>query len=120
MLVWDSCQEYGIPVRPFPPQWMRNGRKNFGAGLIRNAEMINQADLVLAFWDDGSRGTAHAIVYGHQVGKLYRIYSPPGNEQDPEKLLRKAYSVRLMEYPEPVVQPVEANESTESESTPTP
>lgn len=126
MIVWDACQEYGIKVRSFPPKWLTPaGKVNYGAGIIRNVQMINEGDLVMACWESGlpaepSRGTAHAIVYAHQVGKLYRIYSPPDTEQDPETLLRKAYGIHRVKFPEPVTEVVEKHESIEPEGAPAP
>lgn len=34
------------------------------AGILRNIEMIDQSDMVVAFWDGASKGTKHAIDYG--------------------------------------------------------
>lgn len=45
----------------FRADWDGLGRK---AGIIRNIEMIDQSDMVVAFWDGASKGTKHAIEYG--------------------------------------------------------
>lgn len=47
-----------IPCRKFPAQWRRWGRR---AGMIRNREMLEHADALVAFWDGESRGTKHMI-----------------------------------------------------------
>lgn len=126
MLVWDACQEYGIKVRSFAPVWLNaKGKVNYGAGIVRNVEMINAGDLVIACWEsklpaEPSRGTAHAIVYAHQVGKLYRIYSPPDAEQSAILLLKKAYDLRRVKFPEPFIETAETHESIEPEGTSTP
>jgi hypothetical protein len=106
-MVWDACRVMAAPVKACPANWVNGDKINYGAGIKRNIEMVNGADLLIACWElvDGptkepSRGTAHAIVYAHQVGKLYRIFSPPDREQNPEKLLRLAYSVRGLKFPE--------------------
>jgi len=53
------AQTLGFTVREFPADWNRYGRS---AGFMRNFEMLNQRpDLVIAFWDGQSRGTAHTI-----------------------------------------------------------
>ena len=71
----DSCaKEYalshGIPLTEFLPDYRRYGR---GAPLRRNQQIADAADLVLAFWDGTSRGTAHIIDYCGKTGKPCRI-----------------------------------------------
>jgi hypothetical protein len=53
------AQERGIPFMKYVPDYHRHGRR---APLIRNEKIIAKADLVLAFWDFHSRGTAFTIV----------------------------------------------------------
>lgn len=48
----------GIPVRVFRPDYDTFGKQ---APLIRNRQIVDYAELVLAFWDGASRGTAAAI-----------------------------------------------------------
>lgn len=50
--------EYNIPVKEFPANWDKFGK---GAGYIRNAEMAEYADMLLAIWDGKSRGTKNMI-----------------------------------------------------------
>ncbi|MBQ4591287.1 MAG: DUF2493 domain-containing protein [Clostridia bacterium] len=71
----DSCaKEYalarGIPLTEFLPDYRRYGR---GAPLKRNLQIIEYADLVLAFWDGQSRGTGHAIDLCGKTGKPVRV-----------------------------------------------
>ena len=59
----DTLAEYyasetGIKLEIFPANWDEYGKS---AGFIRNAEMINKADALIAFWDGKSKGTKHAI-----------------------------------------------------------
>lgn len=56
----------GMPVERFWPDWNRHGRR---AGILRNLQMLDQEpDLVLAFWDGESRGTAHTITEARRRG----------------------------------------------------
>lgn len=48
----------GIPFRKILPEYQKYGKN---APLIRNLEIIKNADQVLAFWDFSSRGTASVI-----------------------------------------------------------
>lgn len=54
----DWAIKYGMKVEIFPANWDVHGK---AAGFIRNKEMIEVADRVIAFWDGQSRGTAHTI-----------------------------------------------------------
>lgn len=47
-----------IPVKRFPAQWSKHGKS---AGIIRNVEMANYADALIAVWDGSSKGTKHMI-----------------------------------------------------------
>jgi hypothetical protein len=71
----DACaQEYaqtvGLPLRVFYPQYERYGR---GAPIVRNREIVEYADEVLAFWDGRSAGTRWVIRYCEKVGKACRV-----------------------------------------------
>lgn len=50
--------ERRLPYLRFPANWDLYGRR---AGYIRNAEMAEHADALIAFWDGESRGTKHMI-----------------------------------------------------------
>jgi len=64
-----SAREYananGILLTEFLPDYQRYGR---GAPLRRNIDIIEYADIVFAFWDGVSRGTAHVIKNCKQRG----------------------------------------------------
>ena len=48
------AEEHGLPVEIFKPDRKRYGR---GGGPVRNKQMIESCDVVIAFWDGVSRGT---------------------------------------------------------------
>lgn len=59
----DTCareyaQNNGIPIIEFLPDYARYGKR---APLVRNDELIQYSDCVLAFWDGRSRGTLYVI-----------------------------------------------------------
>jgi len=58
----SSAKEYalanGIKYTEFLPEYNKYGRV---APLKRNIEIINNSDLVLAFWDGVSRGTKYVV-----------------------------------------------------------
>ena len=51
---------HGLKLTEFLPEYGRFGR---GAPLMRNITIIENADLVLAFWDGKSKGTKFVIDY---------------------------------------------------------
>lgn len=55
----------GIMVRRYPADWASYGRL---AGPIRNKEMAENADALLAFWDGKSRGTKNMIDEARALG----------------------------------------------------
>lgn len=63
--------ERGIPLMEFLPDYERYGR---AAPIRRNIEIIESADLVLAFWDGWSRGTAFVIKECRQRGVPCRVF----------------------------------------------
>ena len=52
------AQERGLECEQYPADWEKYGR---GAGPIRNEQMANVANALIAFWDGQSRGTANMI-----------------------------------------------------------
>ncbi len=55
----------GLDCEVFKPDWTRYGRS---AGPIRNAEMAENADALLAFWDGESKGTGNMIATARKAG----------------------------------------------------
>ena len=72
-----SAKEYAlankIKYTEFLPEYARYGR---GAPLKRNLQIIDYADLVIAFWDGKSKGTLHVINTCKNTGKEIRIHTP--------------------------------------------
>jgi hypothetical protein len=50
--------QWGVPVRRFNADWDRHGKV---AGRLRNVEMAEYADALIACWDGRSTGTAHMV-----------------------------------------------------------
>jgi hypothetical protein len=72
--------ERGVPVEVYPADWKRLGKR---AGVIRNEQMAERADALVAVWDGESRGTQHMIetaksrgllVHIHKVQKVVRLF----------------------------------------------
>jgi len=58
--------EKNIPIKIFPANWSKFGKQ---AGIIRNKEIIDNCDKVIAFWDGESRGTKNSITVAKNKGK---------------------------------------------------
>jgi len=56
---------HGVPVTRFPADWGAYGKQ---AGFVRNADMAEYADALVALWDGGSRGTQHMINLARGAG----------------------------------------------------
>ena len=60
------AKERGLFIQQFPANWNRYGKK---AGYIRNKEMAQYANGLVAFWDGSSRGTKLMI----ELAKQYQL-----------------------------------------------
>lgn len=65
------AKENNIPIKRFPANWEAYGKK---AGPIRNEEMAEYADCLIAYWDSKSRGTKNMIETMRKKGKPYLVY----------------------------------------------
>lgn len=66
MLAYSLWANHNMKIHTFPADWKTHPRS---AGYIRNAEMGNFADVLVAFWDGKSRGTKHMIEYMQRLNK---------------------------------------------------
>ena len=72
------AKEHNLPVKLFPANWDKYGKR---AGYLRNQEMANYSDVLIAFWDEKSKGTKHMIDIAKKqgltvivVGYVLRMY----------------------------------------------
>lgn len=65
------AKDCGLPVKWFTPDWDTHGK---GAGFIRNQEMADYADALIAIWDGVSRGTKDMIDRATKKGLKIYIY----------------------------------------------
>ena len=61
---------HDLKLTEFLPQYERYKR---GAPIIRNQQIVEYADLVMAFWDGKSKGTLSVIRYCEKMGKQYKV-----------------------------------------------
>ena len=65
------AKEMGIPIKQFIPDWDGLGKK---AGHVRNREMGDYADALIALWDGESKGTKGMIEYANKKGLKVYVY----------------------------------------------
>ena len=67
-----ACRDLNLRQQVFHADWRRKGK---AAGILRNIEMLDEnPDLVMAFWDGKSRGTAHTIELARSQGVQVQVH----------------------------------------------
>ena len=69
----EYAMEHGLKLTEYLPEYDKYGRS---APLKRNITIIENADLVLAFWDGNSRGTKFVIDNCKKRNIPLKIYVP--------------------------------------------
>lgn len=72
MTGYQVAVDNGLQVHQFPADWNTHGK---AAGVIRNKQMGDFADHLVAFWDGQSRGTKHMIDYMRRLDKPVTVIS---------------------------------------------
>jgi hypothetical protein len=60
------AEEHRIPLIVFEADWNKHGKR---AGFIRNTDIVMESDMIVAFWDGKSRGTADTIAKAKTLKK---------------------------------------------------
>ena len=60
------AKENNINTLIFKPDWEKHGK---AAGMIRNTDIVNNAETIIAFWDGESKGTKDSITKAEKLGK---------------------------------------------------
>jgi hypothetical protein len=66
----EYAKTRNYPIKQFPANWDKFKK---GAGYIRNTEMAEYADALVAFWDGKSRGTMHMINIANKKGIQVKV-----------------------------------------------
>lgn len=64
------ANEHNLPLVVLKPQWDKYGKS---AGFKRNVKIIDLCDIVIAFWDGQSKGTAHSIDIAQRAKRTLHI-----------------------------------------------
>ena len=69
-LARQYAEQNKITIIEFLPEYSKYGRK---APLLRNIQIVENCDSVIAFWDGKSHGTKFTIDYAKKLGKIFKI-----------------------------------------------
>ena len=69
-LAYNLAAKNEIAVHCYPAHWDKFGKS---AGYKRNAQMADNADELLAFWDGKSKGTKHMIDLATRKGLIVTV-----------------------------------------------
>ena len=75
------AKDYELRLKVFPADWNKYGNR---AGPIRNEQMGDYADALIAVWDGKSHGTKHMIEYAKKKGLLVYVHIVHPKDHVPE------------------------------------
>lgn len=64
------AERHNIPTSIFKPDWDTHGKK---AGFLRNSTIVENCDVLVAFWDGQSKGTKDSITKAKKANKKVYI-----------------------------------------------
>ena len=65
------AEEFNIPTKIYIPEWNKYGKS---AGYLRNHDIINEADYVVAYQVNKSKGTEHSIRLAKSQNKKVKVF----------------------------------------------
>lgn len=74
-LAQEYAELHNIPTIIFEPEYRKYGKI---APIIRDKQIVQAADIVIAIWDGKSKGTRFTLEYANKIGKrtfTYRIWN---------------------------------------------
>lgn len=69
--IQEASDKYKLQTIVYPAEWDKYGKS---AGYKRNQNIVNESDMILAFWDGISKGTNHTIDLTKAANKPITIY----------------------------------------------
>ena len=69
----NAAKFHHLDTLIFRARWDLHGR---AAGMIRNQDIVDTAERLVAFWDGASRGTADSIARAHARGIPVEVVGP--------------------------------------------
>lgn len=72
------AKNHNIPLKKYVAYWRKYGNK---AGVLRNIQMAEYADALIALWDRESKGTKHMIDIARKKNLKVYVYTVTGKEK---------------------------------------
>lgn len=69
-LAAEYARNNGLKLTVFLPEYEKYGR---AAPIVRNKQIVDCADKIIAFWDGSSKGTLSVLKYAEKTGKPCRV-----------------------------------------------
>lgn len=66
----EFAEKNNLPLVEYLPHYKKHGRQ---APILRNIQIIENCDFLIAFWDGLSRGTKFTIDYARKKGVPYTV-----------------------------------------------
>lgn len=60
------AKEKNIETLIIKPDWVKFGRS---AGMVRNTDIVNNSEIIIAFWNGSSKGTSDTITKAKKINK---------------------------------------------------
>lgn len=79
---YEAALERGLGTKIYYADWEKHGKS---AGFIRNQDIVKDADLVVLFWDEQSKGTEHTLALVKKWDKAYMLFVP-GEKEEPNEV----------------------------------
>ncbi len=71
-LAKEFAKENNLPIIEYLPDYKTHGRQ---APILRNIQIVENCDFLIAFWDGTSRGTKFTIDYARKKGVPFKVIS---------------------------------------------
>ena len=112
----EWANENGVPYLVFPAKWKTDdGKFDRGAGMRRNKDIINYADVVIAFYDGVSKGTGFGIDMAQKLNKPLKVikFTPtePKEPKEPQNTLLAKTEITPASQSEPSSPTLESDEA---------
>ena len=65
-MVFNYAKESDSEIQVIEPKWSQFGK---GSAIIRNRQIVQLSDVVIAFWNNKSKGTLSAINFAKKMNK---------------------------------------------------
>ena len=80
-LAEEYAKVFGLETEIYPAEWKKYGK---GAGIIRNAIIVEHCDMMLAFYgpDGPTAGTQSSVRLAKEAGKVVKVHYERNSNRD--------------------------------------